>query len=941
MTRAYLLWVLVPPQQLVTYTKAANLWLQGQAPYLDFPVPYAPGMLVLSTVPQLLANQVSYEHLFAGLMLLFDLAIVFVLWRLPTAVFGESVGSKNQAAARNRYRSLVTVVGYLGLTAVAGPFGLSSFELVPAFFTVAFLSAALSRKRNRWLPELLLALGIWVDLVPLVLLLPFAALRLARTRRPASGPHEGSIPEMSGPRVKRARGPARRLAQSAATLAVFLVALFWPFYQLAGSDLWQFLPGESNAGLGLESLYASVAMLAQKVFSLSEPVRTTYSAKGLELTGPLASSLASASVWVVGLGQLAAGAWFAVRVCRARPEARNVVFAQAALAQLLSLLVLHRASSSERLLWVAPLCALFFGQPNRLAPRLTTQAFAIFALGWVTLRFHAPELRGLELLPALLVGARYALLGLTFVQLLGPEPAAPTAAHSRAQRPWTRALPYLTATLFLAWTVAASLSDETDSDIFFHMKVAEDIFASFTFPTLDGYSATAAGRPFVAHEWLSGSIFLWTLNLFGPSGLSWLVALLASGCAALMFSTLPKRLRNNVLALPLLMLCTYMFLTRAYMRPHMFSLVLEALLVGSLERWRVTRSWRSLVWLVPMQVLWINLHGGALLAPTLVGVVFGAVALCVVFPRLQSSHPDDAAFTWDHVRQLFWLELAMLAATLVNPYGIGIFLFAIRLGSGPEYVTQMVTEWRPTLHLANRLDYWFWPYLAYMAVLACCLIARRREKPVVDVFLALTLAWISLRARRFLGEFAVLTFPIMARSIYRALDSKVRPRFWLPRHGFNIALAALMLATTLRHGFAVNMFARRHLGIGMQGDLAYDEIASLKAMDLSGAIMNDYEDGGLIIRELGPKLRPVMDPRIDIYGAELVEEWVAASLSVDAFVAYADKYGVNAVLRKRFMMRQDEVRAYLASSPDWQLLPSSHGRYLYVRKEPLGAAGHP
>jgi hypothetical protein len=250
---------------------------------------------------------------------------------------------------------------------------------------------------------------------------------------------------------------------------------------------------------------------------------------------------------------------------------------------------------------------------------------------------------------------------------------------------------------------------------------------------------------------------------------------------------------------------------------------------------------------------------------------------------------------------------------------------------------QLVNEWRPTLHPANRFDFWYYPYLAYLALLGACFWLRRREKPLVDLCLALVLAWMSLRARRFVGDFAVLALPLLARSIYRALERWVEPRFWAPRHGFNIALTALMLATTARYELAINPMARRPFGLGFGGNLAYEQVAYLEKSGLHGAIMNDYEDGALIIHELFPKLRPVMDSRIDIYGAELVDEWIQASFYAADFVRYAEKYGVNVVLRRPFVMRADEVQAYLRSSPEWERVPTSPGRYMFVRRHPLPA----
>jgi len=53
-----------------------------------------------------------------------------------------------------------------------------------------------------------------------------------------------------------------------------------------------------------------------------------------------------------------------------------------------------------------------------------------------------------------------------------------------------------------------------DPDLWWHIRVGEDILRTRHFPTTDSYSWTVAGNPWIAYEWL-GEIALALVNRAG------------------------------------------------------------------------------------------------------------------------------------------------------------------------------------------------------------------------------------------------------------------------------------------------------------------------------------------------------------------------------------------------------------------------------------------
>ncbi|MDD2421230.1 MAG: hypothetical protein PHU78_03670, partial [Heliobacteriaceae bacterium] len=65
-------------------------------------------------------------------------------------------------------------------------------------------------------------------------------------------------------------------------------------------------------------------------------------------------------------------------------------------------------------------------------------------------------------------------------------------------------------------------------DIFWHLKAGEWILMNGYVPRVDPFSFTMAGQPWVAHEWLFEALLAGCYQAWGPTGLFWLVFLLAA-----------------------------------------------------------------------------------------------------------------------------------------------------------------------------------------------------------------------------------------------------------------------------------------------------------------------------------------------------------------------------------------------------------------------------
>jgi len=518
----------------------------------------------------------------------------------------------------------------------------------------------------------------------------------------------------------------------------------------------------------------------------------------------------------------------------------------------------------------------------------------------------------------------------------GPQPGAATGGvplGGDSGSRWSPRLSALALALFFAWAAVSFVTPIDNSDVWTNIKLGRDILAGAGFPESDQYSATAAGRPFVAYEWLSAVVFA---LVHGPAGSAGLVALRVAACLvclALMGFALEPRVRASAALLPLLVLAAYLLCFRSQVRPHLFSLVIVSALCFSLERWRRTRRLREIAWLVPAHAVWANLHGAFLFGIALLAAVGGLVGLLVLFRRGRGGDGED--YTSRHCSQLLGVAAGSLLASLVNPYGTGVLALALRISEQSDYIRTSIFEWRSPL-VTGPWKIWFQVYCAILALLWSSVLLRLRQPRWIDLLIALIVTAQSLRANRFVPYAAIFAVPIVARSAHDLARGRWGERERRLRPALSALLIAFMLATAFGPLSTASPRAFRKLGWGVSPTLPFEELGVIARWRLEGVIFNEYEDGGPIIYALHPRVRPVMDARIDVYGPELSREWTRSRNSAKRFFAYLDKYDVNLVLLARWWKVNRDVSEVLLSSPEWRLVYTSDERVLFARTAASG-----
>ncbi len=179
-----------------------------------------------------------------------------------------------------------------------------------------------------------------------------------------------------------------------------------------------------------------------------------------------------------------------------------------------------------------------------------------------------------------------------------------------------------------------------DADVGWHIRTGEYILDHHQVPHHDLYSFSKPGAPWYAWEWLTdiidGLLFRWA----GLKG----VVLAAGALIALFATTLMRRIVDAGAHLFVALLVTLLSVGSASMhflaRPHIFTLLLLSISMGIIEADRRGANPARVWWLVPIALVWTNLHGGFLVLIGLLGLAAIGAAAEAWLQRPRGGRPD-------------------------------------------------------------------------------------------------------------------------------------------------------------------------------------------------------------------------------------------------------------------------------------------------------------
>jgi hypothetical protein len=238
------------------------------------------------------------------------------------------------------------------------------------------------------------------------------------------------------------------------------------------------------------------------------------------------------------------------------------------------------------------------------------------------------------------------------------------------------------------WTVILSIALATadnfaDPDLWMHILTGQTILRTGHIPRFDIYSYSAAGMPWHNHEWLAQAALAFCYAHLGVFGLKLLKVLCASVIIVAMAIGISATGASSRVQRLTLILSAVALATQMQFRPQLFTFAMLSVVMTTLAI-EVYRGGARLWPLIPMFALWANLHGGYT-----VGLAAMVIAAAVMF--VQGFELADRAAS---ARRLAIVTLACAAATVLNPFGVGLWTGVVHSVSDP-LIRQIVNDWVP------------------------------------------------------------------------------------------------------------------------------------------------------------------------------------------------------------------------------------------------------
>lgn len=218
--------------------------------------------------------------------------------------------------------------------------------------------------------------------------------------------------------------------------------------------------------------------------------------------------------------------------------------------------------------------------------------------------------------------------------------------------------------------LAASLTPIRNYDYWWHVETGHWILSHGAVPRADPYSFTAAGAPWVDHEWLAQVILFMGHTFLGPARLVALKAVLVLGLGALMAWHVRREGHGpgGVAILPAVALMGASF--RLDVRPELCTVLLLPLVVHLVLRARDGGRPGLLLFVPVLVAIGSNLHVGSVLVPAL---LLPGVALTWIDERRGVFRGAAAPPPRPVAARLALTALAAAVAACANPFGYRIY----------------------------------------------------------------------------------------------------------------------------------------------------------------------------------------------------------------------------------------------------------------------------
>lgn len=466
------------------------------------------------------------------------------------------------------------------------------------------------------------------------------------------------------------------------------------------------------------------------------------------------------------------------------------------------------------------------------------------------------------------------------------------------------------ALFFMVFALAIRQCTLIDPDLWWHLRTGQQIFLARAIPHVDIYSFTKAGSEWVTHEWLSELIIY---GLFRVGGWGLIVSVFSATftlALLLVYRECDGRPYAAGLAVVLAAAASSPFIG---VRPQMITFLFSSIFLKILSGYSQNGKSRRLWWLLPLILVWINMHAG---------FAVGLALILIFMLRLQLD--GRGALN----KRLAILFVSSLALVPVNPSGSRLLLYPLQTLASPS-MAQLIDEWAsPNFH-----DSMFYPFAAMLLLLLAALALSNKKATKGETFTLVILALGALRSARHIPLFCLFAIPILARQVWGVMEdwSWDKP-FTKPQTASRgVGLVFLIVFAIVPPGLAAFRlwdFVKNQKSYEAQ-KYPLGAVEFIRNRHLEGPIFNEYTWGGYLIGSLYPEYRVYIDGRADVYGDDFMLESVATH---DGHLGWRESLR-HRDIRTVLISPNAALASLLRTDPSWSRVYEDSQAVIFSRSE--------
>lgn len=479
----------------------------------------------------------------------------------------------------------------------------------------------------------------------------------------------------------------------------------------------------------------------------------------------------------------------------------------------------------------------------------------------------------------------------------------------------TWATTYLSTRRLLVFVLLAAIftltaGQITDPDFWWHLRTGQLIYETRAIPHADIFSFTAQGKEWVTHEWLAEVLIYAIYKLSGWGGLVVSFSFVMTGALWIAYRRAAKLAPHPYVAGAATLLGALATAPMWGVRPQMISFLFTSIYLAVLGDYARGARTKQVWWLVPLMLLWANMHGGYALGLALIGLTGAGLAL----DELMRENRERQLFL--RLRTLLLLFAACLLVVPLNPNGGRMFSYpleTLRSHAMHAYIDEWFT---PNFHLLISQPF----ALLIFATFAVLVLSPKKARPG-ELLLLCVSAYAALRAWRNIPLFALVAMPLLAEHLWQLLASRAwcRRLQHAPekRETGTKALVQVTLNVLLLVCVPIGLCVANVGKVVARQTTVEEEkypaaaVEFLRAHPESGAIYNEYGWGGYLIWKLYPQREVYIDGRADVYGDAFMEEALGAMAGERNWREPLERDRVRTVMIKpnaplASLLRQDE-----------------------------------